>query len=152
MKSKNTVGRIAKLLASLGLGVAVFGFLASTPAFGQAKGGQKQLELSGTQPSKLLETTADLEKLQPGDMVVMSCPKCKSVAVTHVTTEKGHIKRTTVGEKHLCPGCGHTAEIVGHGKGKVQKLTHVCAKCGSEDAYCCVVKKGSEPTKGMEKK
>jgi hypothetical protein len=31
-------------------------------------------------------------------------------------------------------------------------VKHVCMKCGSKEASCCVMKKDGEPTKGMEKK
>jgi hypothetical protein len=42
---------------------------------------------------------------------------CKSVMLHNVTTEKGHIKVMTVGEKYLCPGCNSTITTVGTGKG-----------------------------------
>ena len=35
---------------------------------------------------------------------------------------------------------------------KTDKIVHVCKNCGSEDAFCCVMKKGTGPTTGMEKK
>ena len=42
----------------------------------------------------------------------MVCAKCKSVVVERVNVEKGHIKTVTVGEKHMCPGCKSTIEVV----------------------------------------
>ena len=41
--------------------------------------------------------------------------------------------------------------VEGHGKAKKDVMTHVCKTCGSKDAFCCVLKKGGDPTKGMEK-
>jgi hypothetical protein len=95
-------------------------------------------------------TTADqVENLQPGDAVAMVCEKCKSVMVHNVTTEKGHIKVMTVGEKHLCPGCNSTITTVGTGKATKNEVKHVCEKCGSDSVFCCATKPGSA-TKGMK--
>ena len=99
-----------------------------------------------------IETQADAEALRPGDEIAMACAKCKSVATTHVTTEKGHIKLMTPGEKHLCPGCKSTISVVGAGKGAKDEVKHVCEKCGEDSVYCCATKPGSGATKGMEKK
>jgi len=113
----------------------------------QVKGAQKLMEL------KPIKTAKDLEALEPGDMLAMSCPKCKSVTITYV--EKG-LKRADATEKlevkHLCPGCETTIETKGHGKAAQDVVKHVCQTCGSTDAFCCVLKKGSGPTKGMEEK
>jgi hypothetical protein len=57
-----------------------------------------------------------LQKVEPGDAVAMSCPKC------------------------LTEGVGRQAKHV---------VKHVGKHCGSEDAFCCVIKKGSGPTKRM---
>ena len=54
-------------------------------------------------------------------------------------------------QKHLCPGCGNIIKTEGRGKQAKDVVVHVCKTCGSEDAFCCVMKKGSLPTKGMEK-
>jgi hypothetical protein len=35
---------------------------------------------------------------------------------------------------------------------KTDKVIHTCKNCGSEDAFCCVMKKGAGATAGMEKK
>ena len=43
-------------------------------------------------------------------------------------------------------------ETKGHGKAAQDVVKHVCQTCGSTDAFCCVLKKGSGPTKGMEEK
>ena len=48
------------------------------------------------------------------------------------------------------PGFEHKYVTECHGKAKTEKLVHVCKKCDSEDAFCCVMKKGGGATKGME--
>lgn len=101
---------------------------------------------------KPIKTAEDVAKLEPGDMVAMSCPKCKTITVTYIETIKGHIKEEKATQQHLCPGCGTTIKTEGQGKLAKDVVVHVCKKCGSEDAFCCTMKKGSGPTKGMEKK
>jgi len=124
---------------------------APVKSFAQDKGATKQLELSNTAISKFINTSTDLEGLDTGDQMVMSCPKCKDVMVTTVSKpQKGAYKETKTFTQHLCPGCKTTIEFVGHGKNKTRKVTHTCSMCGSTDAFCCVVKKGASPTKGME--
>jgi RNase P subunit RPR2 len=100
---------------------------------------------------KPIKTSEDIGKLEPGDMIAMSCPKCKTITVTYVETIKGHIKEEKATQKHLCPGCETTIKTEGRGKQAKDVVVHVCKTCGSEDAFCCVMKKGSGPTKGMEK-
>ena len=98
-------------------------------------------------------TVGDINKLEPGDSVVMSCPKCKTITVTYIDkTTKGAIKEQKATQKHLCAGCETVIKTEGRGKQAKDVVVHVCKTCGSEDAFCCVMKKGSEPTKGMEKK
>ena len=101
---------------------------------------------------KPISSPADVAGLKAGDMVAMACPKCKTIMVTHVNTEKGHIKTATTVPEDVCPGCEQKFTVVGEGKGKHNVVTHVCKKCGSTDAFCCVMKKDGEPTKGMEQK
>jgi hypothetical protein len=57
----------------------------------------------------------------------------------------------TVGEKHLCPGCSSTIEVVGVQKGAHTELKHVCKACGDDSAFCCATKPGAGATHGMEK-
>lgn len=114
---------------------------------GSAKGGAGQLM------SKPIRTAADLATVQPGDMMVMSCPKCKNVTVRYVEpTFKAMDAKDKAAIRHACPGCDTTVAMEGHGKAKREVLKHVCQKCGSSDAFCCVVRKAGEPTKGMEEK
>lgn len=135
------------------LTVAALAGLVWLPAqsFAQTKGegAAKQIQL------KPITTVADADAVEPGDMVVMSCPKCKNSLVTIVgqpfkTGAKPDVK---LAERHECPGCEHKYVTEGHGKAKTEKLVHVCKNCGSEDAFCCVMKADkTTPTPGMEKK
>jgi hypothetical protein len=148
MKTNKTVARIL-----LGAGTAfALAFVAWQPVNAQdqtqpmkpMKGGEHMLMLNH------ITTTAQAEALKPGDSIAMVCVKCKTVAVETVTTEKGHIKKMTPGEKHLCPGCGSTMTVVGVGKEAKVEIKHVCDKCGSDSAFCCATTKNSAPTAGME--
>ena len=102
-----------------------------------------------------INTQAQAEELKPGGSITMVCAKCKSVMVHNVTTEKGHVKIMTIGEKHLCPGCNDTITVVGVGRGGPNsahnEVKHVCGKCGSNSAFCCATKPGASLTEGMEK-
>jgi hypothetical protein len=125
---------------------AAFGLIAASLAADvrTGKGGAADLL------SKPIRTVTDIEALKPGDTIAMACPKCKTVHVTRLTKEfKGNVTQALPGEKHLCPGCENTFEVKGHGKGKNEAVVHKCNACGSKNAFCCVVKEGSGPTKGM---
>jgi len=117
------------------------------PAQEQVKGAQKLTQLTA------IKTVADAEAVQAGDMVVMSCPKCKDswVTIVEAPTKTGAKPQTKVVARHDCPGCAHKFVSEGHGKAKTQKLVHVCKMCGSEDAFCCVMKQGAGTTPGMDK-
>lgn len=111
----------------------------------QEKGGERTIKLLR------LKTAADVQKAEAGDTIVMSCPKCKDTWVK-VAQPMGKVGRQETAniQRHECPGCD--TKIVTEGAGKQAKsvVKHTCKQCGSEDAYCCVIKKGSAPTKGME--
>lgn len=130
------------------VGLAIAGLIL-LPALGQEqqKGATKLLKLNA------IKTVADAEAVQPGDTVVMSCPKCKDswVTVVQPPAKTGAKPETTTVARHECPGCEHKYTTEGHGKAKTEKIIHICKHCGSEDAFCCVMKKGDGPTKGMEK-
>jgi predicted RNA-binding Zn-ribbon protein involved in translation (DUF1610 family) len=114
---------------------------------GSAKGGAA--ELTKLKPIKTVE---DVTALKAGDQVVMACPKCKSIYVTRVVKENKPGKSYELGAtEHLCPGCDNKITVTGHGKAGKEQITHVCKTCGSKDAFCCVLKEGEGPTKGMEK-
>lgn len=99
-----------------------------------------------------IKTIAEADDLKPGDSIAMVCTKCKSVLVQNVTTEKGHIKIMTVGEKHLCSGCNSLITVVRVGKNAKGEVKHICEKCENDPAFCCATKPSAEPTKGMEEK
>jgi hypothetical protein len=136
--------------ACIGISAAV-ALLASAalPVHAQEKGSAKG---GATLLLKPIKATGDIEALKPGDAVVMSCPKCKTITVTYVETTKGHVKEEKAKLEHLCPGCQTKIETKGVGKGASTEVTHVCNKCGSHDVMCCVLKKDSGPTKGMDEK
>jgi RNase P subunit RPR2 len=132
----------SSLAVALAVGVA---WPLSVQAADQVKGAERLM-------MKPIKTAEDVAKLQPGDMIAMACPKCKTITVTYIETTKGHIKEEKATQKHLCPGCETTIKTEGQGKLAKDVVVHVCKTCGSEDAFCCTMKKGSGPTKGMEKK
>ena len=126
--------------------ISLLGLPAS--ALAQEKGATKLIQLKPT------KTVGDAENVEAGDMVVMSCAKCKDTWVTVVEkpAKTGAKPDATKVQRHECPGCKHKYATEGHGKAKTEKIIHVCTNCGSEDAFCCVMKKGAVPTPGMEKK
>lgn len=145
------INHISRNLTGCCVALAVASLMALpmlAPAQEQVKGAQKLMQLNA------IKTVADAEAVQAGDMVVMSCPKCKDSWVTIIEppTKTGAKPETKVVARHECPGCEHKFVTEGHGKAKSGKLVHICKQCGSEDAFCCVMKKGFGPTPGMEKK
>jgi ssDNA-binding Zn-finger/Zn-ribbon topoisomerase 1 len=105
-----------------------------------AKGGGKRL----TELSSLAQVVA----VQKGDVVVTSCPKCRTVVQNRVkATAKGGGSAVERVATHGCPGCGAKIETTGHGKAKTDKVTHVCSHCGSNEAFCSVLKAKDDDTK-----
>jgi hypothetical protein len=137
-----------KKLLGAGLVIAMAASLLITARAAEPMKPMKGAEMLMMKP---INTEAQAEALKPGDSIAMACSMCKSVMVHNVSTEKGHIKVMTVGEKHLCPGCNSMITVVGTGKGKHDKVTHVCEKCGTDSVFCCATKPGEGATKGMEK-
>jgi len=136
---------IKTLLLGSSLAIALMLATAGT-AQAQEKGAQKLIQL------KPIKSAQDIEALQSGDAVVMSCPKCKTITVTYVETIKGHIKEEKTKTEHLCPGCETKIQTTGVGKSAKDEVVHTCKKCGSTDVKCCAMKKGSGPSKGMDEK
>jgi len=132
------------IVAGIAMAVAIAVWLPNTAnAADQVKGAQLLMKPM---------TVGDINKLEPGDAVVMSCPKCKTITVTYIDkTTKGAIKEEKATQKHLCAGCETIIKTEGRGKQAKDVVVHICKTCGSEDAFCCVMKKGSAPTQGMEK-
>jgi hypothetical protein len=132
-----------------GLALAVVGLLsAPSSALAQPKGGEKLMHLNA------VKTFEDLQALEAGDTLVMSCPKCKDTWITVVQKTFKAVKPEELKsvEVHLCDSC--TTKLVTQGSGKSAKnvLAHTCKTCGSKEAFCCVKKKGAGPTMGMEEK
>jgi hypothetical protein len=141
MKSQN---HLCKYLVSSGFALVITA-LAWLPsqALAQEKGAQKLMKV---------QTVEDLQTLDAGDVVIMSCPKCKDSYATVVEkTFKGakpeELKNVTI---HLCSSCDTKIVTKGSGKQAKDTLVHTCKECGSKDVTCCAIKKGSLPTPGME--
>ncbi len=151
MKTRNY---LTECIAGAGLVLLATGLVWSPRVtFAQEKGATLLVQPSrGHWQGHLITTPEDVAALKDGDMVAMACPKCKTITITTVKIEKGHIQTTTPGEKHLCPGCDSRLVTEGTGHQAKTKLVHVCKACGSEDAFCCAMKKGEGPTQGMEQK
>lgn len=139
--------KIIRNLLFASLTAAVLGLIAPVPGAAQdAEKGATRLMWS-----KPIKTATDIEALQPGDMVSMSCPKCHNMQA--VVVEKS-FKATVPDAKstvtlHLCPGC--TTKIVPQGGKRDAKVVHVCNSCGSDKVNCCAIKPGAAPTEGMSK-
>jgi hypothetical protein len=129
-----TIQNLSRLLsiASIVATVSLFGAIPSAQA--QEKGATRLLQL---------QTTQDLQAIEPGDLIVMACPKCKDI---HVTTADRSYKGKP-GEKltlvHLCPTCETKIVITGEGKLAKENLVHTCKMCGSSDVVGGVMKKGT---------
>lgn len=132
------------------LALAVAGIIAvPASASAQEKGAEKLMKLGR------IQTMEDVVVVEAGDTIVMSCPKCKDtwVKVVQPTFKGANAKQTATVKQHQCPGCGSERVTTGHGKAKTTEIVHVCTACGSTEATCCVMKKGSTtPTPGMEQK
>jgi hypothetical protein len=145
MKTTRTVSKII-----LGMGAAfALAMTPSLPLAARADEPMKPMKSGEMMMMKPIASPADVANLKDGDMVAMACPKCKTITVTHINTEKGHIKTATTTLEDTCPGCEQKFTVVGDGKDKHSVVTHVCKKCGSTDAFCCIMRKNSSTTEGM---
>lgn len=144
-----TLRNIRRCIVAATLALAVIGTVSvSGTALAQEKGATKLLRLYS------VKTVEDLQALDEGDTVVMSCPKCKDTWVTVVekTLKGARPEELKSMQIHLCPSCETKLVTKGHGKQAQDVLIHTCKTCGSKDVFCCVMKKGSHPTQGMEQK
>lgn len=118
--------------------------LAALPmlTFAQEKGATRLMKLS---------TVQDLQQVDAGDTIIMSCPKCQDTYATVVTRPMKGMQPAEIKQvvKHLCPACSTTIKTEGVGKNAKDKLMHTCNQCGSTDVTCCLLKKGGGPTPGM---
>jgi hypothetical protein len=108
------------------------------------------------QATQLLKvhTYEDLQNVDVGDTIVMTCPKCKTtyaqvVEKSFKTGTPDELKNVTI---HLCSSCETKLVTKGTGTQAENVLVHTCKTCGSKDASCCVMKKGAGSTPGMETK
>ena len=147
-----------KKVAGMCCAAVVLAFIAGCASKGSSDSGYRAPTTArggatGLMQLNPIRTGADLDALQEGDAIVMSCPKCKSVTVTHITKEnKPGQTSTAYTSHHLCPGCNDKVAMKGHGRSATEVVTHVCSNCGSTDAFCCVMKKGHGATPGMSTK
>ena len=127
--------------------IAAIAALALIPnlTMAQEKGATRLMKLS---------TVQDLQQVDTGDTIIMSCPKCKDTYATVVTKPMKGMQPAEIKQvvKHLCPTCSTTIKTVGVGKNAKDTLVHTCNSCGSEDVSCCLMKKGGGATPGMEEK
>ena len=119
--------------------------LFSSAALAQEKGATKLMKLS---------TPQDLQQVEAGDTIVMTCPKCKDTYTSVVTkplkgVESEEMKTMMT---HMCPTCSTSIKTTGMGKNAKDKLVHTCNMCGSTDVSCCLMKKDGGMTTGMEEK
>ena len=112
---------------------------------------QAQQQIKGAQLLTPIKTVEDLQQVEAGDTIVMSCPKCKDTYATVVTRSLKGMQseelKTVV--NHLCPSCSTTIKTEGVGKNAVNKVVHTCNTCGSVEVTCCLMKKNGGPTAGM---
>jgi hypothetical protein len=110
-----------------------------------------QQQVKGAQLLMPIKTVADLQQVEAGDTILMSCPKCKDTYATVATRSlKGmQNEELNIVVEHLCPSCTTTIKTEGVGKNAVGKLVHTCNSCGSPEVTCCLMKKNGGPTTGM---
>jgi hypothetical protein len=131
-------------ITCVGLALAVLGILsAPTAALAQMKGAQRLMKL---------QTVEDLQHVEKGDIIIMSCSKCKE---TYAQVADKSLKGLKAGEMknvpmHLCDKCDTRIVTQGTGKQTKDALVHSCKECGSEDVSCCLLKKHGGATTGLE--
>jgi predicted outer membrane protein len=111
-----------------------------------------QQQVKGAQLLMKLQTTDNLQQVEAGDTIVMSCPKCKDTYATVVTKSMKGMQPEQMNTmvKHMCPTCSTEIKTEGMGKNAVNKLVHTCNACGSTEVTCCLMKKNGGATMGME--
>lgn len=147
MKTPRT---LAGYVAAASLALAVIGIMSAPgSALAQQQKGAERL----MQP-RPVKTVADLQALEAGDTITVSCPKCKDTWITVVEKTFKAVKPEELKTQkiHLCESCETRIVTKGHGKQARDVLVHTCRNCGSKDAFCCVQKKSGGPTAGMEEK
>jgi len=145
MRTKHiiSIGRLAVALALLGLAGII-------PT-------RVQAEPSPDLVNSLLRTQEQAAKVTQGGTVAMVCSKCRTVLVSESDKKKGFLAWFGLKTKHECAGCGgeFSMKDVPAGQGgklSVAEYFHTCSKCGDDSTFCCAIKSGRSPTKGMERK
>ena len=139
MKPTKTV---CKSILLTGLAVAALTWQASPALAGK---------MNDPKPLVRIQTVEDVQQIEAGDTIVMTCPKCKDTYTQVVKTSmRGTTEETLRTGTHLCSACDSHMVTQGQGKQAKNVMVHTCKACGSEDVSCCLMKKGSGPTPGME--
>ena len=134
MKSQS-IGKIG-LASILALVITALASLPSQALAQQVKGAQKLMQV---------KTTEDVQKIEPGDTIVMFCPMCKEayVQVSEKSYKSAKPEELKTMQVHLCSSCDTKIVTEGVGKQAKDKVVHKCTMCGSEDVTCYVMKKKS---------
>ena len=141
----NNSNYLVRGILSAGVALAMVVGMTGT-ALAQQKGAERLVQLQN------LKTLQDLQSVEVGDTLVMSCPKCKDSTATVVekTFKAANPEELKATSFHLCPSCDTKVVTTGIGKAAKDMLVHTCKTCGSKDAVCCAIKKGGATTHGME--
>ncbi len=101
-----------------------------------------------------LQTPQDLQQVEMGDTIIMTCPKCKDTYTSVVTKPMKGVESEGMKTMmaHMCSSCSTSIKTEGMGKTAKDILVHTCSMCGSADVSCCLMKKDGGPTTGMEEK
>lgn len=126
------------------LWIAAIAIIALLPslALAEEKGATKLMKL---------QTPEDLQQVEVGDTILMSCPKCHDTFATVVTKPMKGVESSEMKAmmKHMCPTCTTSIKTEGIGKNAADKLVHTCNACGSTEVSCCLMKKNGGKTEGM---
>ena len=108
--------------------------------------------VKGAQLLMKIQNVEDLQQVEAGDTIVMSCPKCKDTYAAVVTKSMKGMQpdQITTEVKHLCPTCATSIKTEGTGRNAANKLAHTCNACGSTEVTCCLMKKDGAATPGMD--
>ncbi|MEY4917021.1 MAG: hypothetical protein RL616_934 [Verrucomicrobiota bacterium] len=111
-------------------------------ALAQEKGATKLLKL---------QTPENLQQVEVGDTILMTCPKCQDTFASIVTKPMKGVESDEMKTmmKHMCPTCSTSIRTDGIGKNATDKLVHTCNACGSTEVSCCLMKKNGGKTEGM---
>jgi ribosomal protein L37AE/L43A len=93
-----------------------------------SKGGAQLLMQSRT-----LKTPEDFKKVKSGDIVVSTCPMCKTTTYRRIDSAKGGAGELgQTGHGSSCPACGAMADD------DSKTVKHACKTCGAE-MVCAVI-------------